>query len=428
MKVENDFVKAAPAQHEAERVTFFSWLKELNSTERNAMRGCFGGWALDAMDVQLYSLVIPTLIAQWSISRSQAGVLGTVALLLSAVGGVLSGYLCDRYGRVRVLQITILSFAVFTFLSGFAQNFEQMLICRALQGLGFGGEWAAGSVLMGEVIRARYRGRAVGMVQSGWSFGWGAGVLLYSLFFSLLPESIAWRVLFMTGLVPALLVLYLRRFIQEPPVFERTSKQQGERFISVLARPGVTRRLVFAALLVTGIQGSYYGVVTWLPTFLKMARHLSVFGTGEYLAIVICGNFAGFVIGAYCTDRIGRKKTFAISAIYGIVILYLYLFLNIDNSTMLWLGFPLGIASSFNYAPVGSYLAELFPTSIRATALGSTYNFGRAVGALFPALVGVLSSVMPLATAIGVFTIGGFGLMLFTLIFLPETRGNALSD
>ena len=144
-----------------------------SGAERRTFWGCFGGWALDAMDVQLYSLVIPTLIAAWGITKTQAGLLATSALLLSAVGGWIAGLLSDRIGRVRTLQITILWFAFFTFVSGFAQNFEQLLVARALMGLGFGGEWAAGAVLMGEVIRAEHRGKAVGTVQSGWAVGWG---------------------------------------------------------------------------------------------------------------------------------------------------------------------------------------------------------------------------------------------------------------
>jgi MFS family permease len=138
------------------------WYRNLGSSERRTFWSCFGGWALDAFDVQVYSFTIPTLVAIWGISNAQAGQLGTVTLLLSAFGGWITGMLSDRYGRVRMLQITILVFAVFTFLSGFTQNFGQLFVCRALQGLGFGGEWAAGSVLIGEVIRSEYRGRAVG--------------------------------------------------------------------------------------------------------------------------------------------------------------------------------------------------------------------------------------------------------------------------
>jgi len=419
-------IEGAGAQ---EKVTLFSWLGQLSAKERVTMRGCFGGWALDAMDVQLYSLVIPTLVAAWSMTRSEAGMLATVALLLSAVGGCVVGYLCDRYGRVKMLQITIAFFAFFTFLSGFTTSYEQLFICRALQGLGFGGEWAAGSVLMSEVVRARYRGRAVGFVQSGWSFGWAGAVLLYTLFFHFLPEHLAWRLLFMIGILPAFLVIYLRRFIDEPEVFQRVTKQKGEAgLFANIMRAGVKGRIVMASVLTMGIQGSYYGVITWLPTFLKTERGLSVFNTGGYLLVIIIGNFLGFMIGAYLTDRIGRKRTFLVSAVYGIVIVYAYMYMPINNSLMLALGLPLGIASSLGYAPIGSFLTELFPTTIRATALGFTYNIGRAVGAIFPALVGFLSTTMPLGNAIGLFTIAGYTLMLIALCFLPETKGSELHN
>src|SRR6201981_247947 len=144
-----------------------AWFGELNTKERRTMGACFGGWALDAFDVQMYSFVIPTVIALWGLSRGEAGLIATVTLLISSLGGWFSGTLADRFGRVRMLQITILWYSAFTFLCAFAQNFEQLFILRALHGFGFGGEWAAGAVLMGEVIRDKYRGRGVGIVQTG---------------------------------------------------------------------------------------------------------------------------------------------------------------------------------------------------------------------------------------------------------------------
>ena len=148
------------------------WYRELNTAERRSFWACFGGWALDALDVQIYTFVVPALIALWHITNAQAGLLATSALVVSAFGGWIAGMLADRIGRARLLMITIAWFAFFTFLSGFTQNFEQLLIVRGLQGLGFGGEWAAGSVLIGEVIRTENRGKAVGTVQSAWAWGW----------------------------------------------------------------------------------------------------------------------------------------------------------------------------------------------------------------------------------------------------------------
>ena len=165
-----------------------AWMRDLNAKERRTMGACFGGWALDAFDVQMYSFIIPTVIALWGLSRGEAGVIGTVTLLISSLGGWFSGTLSDRFGRVRILQLSILWYSVFTFLCAFAQDFQQLFILRALHGLGFGGEWAAGAVLMGEVIRDKYRGRGVGLVQTGWAVGWGGSALVYTALYAVLPE------------------------------------------------------------------------------------------------------------------------------------------------------------------------------------------------------------------------------------------------
>src|SRR6185503_2569400 len=174
------------------------------------------------------SFVIPTLIAAWGMSKGEAGMIATSALLLSAVGGWTAGALADRFGRVRVLQITIGWFAFFTFLSGFTNSFEQLLITRSLQGLGFGGEWAVGSVMVGEMIRPQHRGKAVGTVQSGWAVGWGVANLLFVLLYSILPEHLAWRAMFWSGILPALLVFYIRRNVPEPAVHSATRAKTRE--------------------------------------------------------------------------------------------------------------------------------------------------------------------------------------------------------
>src|ERR1700728_622042 len=184
-----------------------AWLRDLNAKERRTMVACFAGWTLDGFDGQLYSYVVPTVIALWGLSAGAAGTLGTGTLLTSSLGGWVAGSLADRFGRVRVLQLAILWYSVMTFLCGFAQNFEQLFVLRALHGLGFGGEWAAGAVLMGEVIRDKYRGRGVGFVQTGAAIGPGAAALVYAGLYAVLPEAIAWRTLFVIGLSPALVGL-----------------------------------------------------------------------------------------------------------------------------------------------------------------------------------------------------------------------------
>src|SRR5712671_2634277 len=267
----------------------------MNVRERRTFWACFTGWALDAMDVQLYAVVMPTLIGLWAMSQAQAGTLATAALLFSSVGGWIAGILADRYGRVAVLRLTIVWFAFFTFLSGFTGSYEQLLLTRSLQGLGFGGEWAAGAVLMGEVIDKRVRGRAVGTVQSGWSIGYGAAVLLFTLVFSLAPPERAWRILFFVGIIPAFAVLWICRNVEEPDVF-RKSKETGlaqpkKSNTLGIFQPPLTRTTLVASLLATGVLGGNYTILTWLPTYLKTVRNLSVLNTGGYLAVNITGSF-----------------------------------------------------------------------------------------------------------------------------------------
>jgi len=405
-----------------------NWYKDLQLNERRAFWSCFGGWSLDAFDVQVYSFTIPTLIAIWGISNAQAGQLGTVTLLLSALGGWITGLLSDRYGRVRMLQITIFVFAVFTFLSGFAQNFGQLFACRALQGLGFGGEWAAGSVLIGEMIRSEYRGRAVGTVQSGFSVGWGAAAIVYTIIFSLLPAEQAWRVLFWIGILPAGLVFYIRRFVDEPAIFNQAKRQETSlaKNLFLIFSPEFLPTTLKAVLLTTGVQGGYYAVATWLPTYLKTTRHLSIFNTGAYLFVIITGAFVGFIIAAYLADYIGRRRTFFVFAVCAAVMVFAYMFLPINDHLMLVLGFPLGAFANGAFAPMGPVLSELFPTRIRATAQGFAYNAGRAIGALFPLLVGILSARLPLGQAIGLFTIFSYALLIIGCIIIPETKGREL--
>ena len=405
----------------------FAWYEEASGAERRTFWGCFGGWALDAMDVQLYSLVIPTLIAAWGISKTQAGMLATSALLLSAVGGWIAGLLSDRIGRVRTLQITILWFAFFTFVSGFAQNFEQLFVARALMGLGFGGEWAAGAVLMGEVIRAEHRGKAVGTVQSGWAVGWAAAALLYAVLFSRLPEETAWRALFFAGILPAGLVLFVRYFVDEPAVFTETQKQiaagaERPHFLAIFEQELIGRTLL-AALLATGAQGGYYAITTWLPIYLKTVRQLSVLNTSGYLVVIIAGSFVGYLVGAHLADRIGRRNNFLLFAVCSFVIVLAYTQLAIDDRTMLILGFPLGFFASGIFSGMGAFLTELFPTRVRGSAQGFTYNFGRGIGALFPSLVGWLGATMPLGEAIGLFAAVAYAVLFLAALLLPETRG-----
>jgi MFS family permease len=407
------------------------WFGELNAKERRTMAACFGGWALDAFDVQMYSFVIPTIIALWALSNGRAGLIGTVTLLVSSLGGWFSGTLADRFGRVRMLQITILWYSVFTFLCAFAQNFEQLFILRAMHGFGFGGEWAAGAVLMGEVIRDKYRGRGVGLVQTGWAVGSGASVLVYTALYAFLPEAIAWRALFAVGLLPAVFVFWVRRHIDEPEIYREKQREKptvGLTHLFSAFRGPHLWTTIKVSLMVTGAQGGGYALGIWMPTYLRTVRHLSSTSAGGFLMVQVVAALCGFLLGTYLSDAIGRRWTFLVSAIGSFIMVLVFMLAPVSNQVLLFLGIPLNILLLAKFPPMGPFMTELFPTAVRGTAQGFCYNAGRAIGSFFPTTIGFMSQALPLGLSIAAFSALASGIMIVMLMLLPETRGRSLAS
>lgn len=406
-----------------------SWYRSISKNERRTFWACFGGWALDALDVQMFSLVIPAIIAEWGISKGEAGLVAGVTLVASALGGWICGAAADRFGRVRTLQITVMWFSLFTLLSAFAQNFPQFIVLKALQGFGFGGEWAAGAVLMAETIRNEHRGKAMGAVQSAWAIGWGAAVLLYAGVFSFMTPEMGWRVMFGVGILPALLIIYVRRNVKEPEAPPKAKGAAAERtpLFSIFA-PDVLRMTLIGGLLGVGAHGGYSALTTWLPTFLKTERHLSVLGTGGYLVVIIAAFFCGCIAASYLLDAIGRRQTILLFSLCCIATVILYVFLPMSNGAMLVLGFPLGFFAAGIPASMGALFNELYPRGTRGTGVGFCYNFGRVVSAGFPVMVGHLASKYSLGFAIGVDAVVAYAIVAVSVMLLPETRGRALAE
>jgi MFS family permease len=366
----------------------------------------------------------------WKVDAAYAGLAGTVTLLSSAIGGWLGGYIADRIGRVRTLQFTILWFSFFSLVCAVVQNFDQLLIARAVLGLGFGGEWAAGAVLMGEAIRPQYRGRAVGSVQSGWAVGWGLAVFAQAVLYSNLPPETAWRWMFVIGALPALLVFYLRRYVAEPEMASAARARQAQAgdqpsIWEIFSGP-ILKTTLLASLMATGCQGGYYAITFWVPRFLTTERKLSIVSSTGYLSALIIGSFAGYLVGAWLADRIGRRNLFLTFSLGAIAIVLLYTQLTLPNEALWVLGFPLGFFASGYFSGVGAFLTELYPTRLRGSGQGFCYNFGRGIGALFPFLVGALSNSTSLANAIAVFAVAAYAVFFLAAFALPETRGRVL--
>ena len=367
---------------------------------------------------------LPSILIAFHASNTAGGLLATYTLVASAIGGVVMGMLADRIGRAKTLMISIAWYALFTFASGLAQSYGQLAVFRALEGFGFGGEWAVGSVLIAEWSSSHNRGRNLGFVQSSWAIGWLAANIVFQIVAANAAPQIAWRLLFFTGILPALAVFYIRRNVTDAP---RPSMPQGD-----TGRPqGDTKRLgknlVFASLLAAGAQSGYYAVFTWLPTYLHTQRHLPAVSTGSFLYFVIGGAFAGYVSSGYINDAIGRRKTFALFAICSAIIVPVYLTL-ISADWQLYIAGPLlGFFASGIFSGFGAFLSELFPANVRATAQGFCYNFGRGVAGFAPALIGVLSTGHSIGAAMTVVATCSYGVVVIAAAALPETRSRDLA-
>ncbi|MGW0701106.1 MFS transporter [Streptomyces sp. NPDC002867] len=415
-----------PTTVEAEPTGRFAWYRSMSPQGRKAFKGAFGGYALDSYDFLVLPMAMVAITAYFGLTTAQTGLLTTVTLLASAVGGVIAGMLIDRIGRVKTLMVTVATYALFTVLCGFATNYPMLLGFRTLQGIGFGGEWAAGAILVAEYAKARYRGRVLAWVQSSWAVGWALAVVVGTAVMNNVDPDLAWRVLFWTGALPAVLLVYVRRNVEDAPeVTERLAEKDARVPLSSIFQGDLTRRTFFATLLATGVMGGYYTFATWLPAYLKAERGLTVVGTGGYLSVLITGAFCGYVTAGHLVDRLGRKASFALFAFLSAGLLMTYV--NIpegSNTLLLVLGFPLGFSASAIFSGFGSYLAELYPSAVRGTGQSFTYNVGRAVGAIFPTAVGFSSAGVGGALIYGAI---GYGLALVALLWLPETRGRELS-
>ena len=412
------------------------WLKSTSASERRVLLATYAGYGLDGFDLMIYSFIIPTLLTLWSMNKAQAGYIATGALVTSAIGGWAAGVLADRFGRARILQLTVLWFALFTFLSGFTHNFGELFFTRAMQGFGFGGEWSVGSVLVAEIIDARHRGKATGLVQSSWSVGWAAAALAFWSVSAIVPPELAWKILFWLGILPGLLVIYIRRNVAEPAIFTQMRAQRvraagttGARrgvFLDIF-RPPLLRTTILATLLSTGMLGAYYSITTWLPTFLANERHLSVGASTGYLLMVITGSLAGYLVSAWLTDTIGRRRGFILFAACAMVLILLYTRLPVAGGMFL-IGFPLGFFILGIFSGMGACLAELYPSAVRGSGQGFTYSVGRGIGGFCPALIGLLSSRFPLGDAIAGFTVAAYALVIVSALAIPETRGRVLES
>jgi MFS family permease len=384
------------------------------------------GFMLDAMDVLLYVFAIQTLRNEFSLSNAQAGLVSSVTLITSAAGGIVAGMLSDRLGRKRMLMYTICLYSFASAGTALSNGLWGLVFWRALVGLGLGGEWSAGATLVSESWPAEHRAKAIGLMQSGWALGYMLAAVLSAV---ILPRY-GWRMLFLAGLAPALLTLVIRRKVTEPSIW---LNRRGSGRLSDIFRGRLGRTTLIATALATATLFAYWGLFTWLPGFLAAPKSsggagLDILRTSGWIFTMQIGAFFGYVTFGYFADRFGRRPAFlgyvltasVLTPVYGLIPSWG------AESWLLVLGPFIGFVGTGFFALFGSMLAELYPTAVRGSGQGFTYNCGRGLSALAPYAVGALADRSGLGTALALNS--GFFLIAAALIFLlPETRDSELA-
>ncbi len=367
-----------------------SWYRESDRRTRRVFWTCGAGWAMDAADGQVYQYLIPLLIGSLGLTLTQAGSIASANYFAAAIGGWLGGWLCDRYGRARILQLTILWFSVFSFASGFAQDYSQLLVIRILHGIGFGAEWAVGAVLLGELIAPKHRGKALGAVQSGAPLGSAVAALLAGPVAAAFPPDIGWRVAFWIGILPAALIFFIRRGSDDSEIFKTArARLQAEKRRTSLAAIFTTPRILgitlLAALLSLGVQGAAYSVANYLTAFMTSERGLTQSVASYCVLVNSLGGFIGCLANAALSDRFGRRTVFRLFGLGFVIMASIYLFgpWGADLRLLIPIGMVYGFFQFGMYASFAPYFTELFPTELRGSGQSFAYNSGRAGAALF---------------------------------------------
>lgn len=404
-----------------------AWWSDADRTARRALIAASLGWMLDAFDVMLYALVLPPLMADLALTRTAAGLLGSLTLVASAAGGILFGIAADRWGRTRALTWSVLLYSVCTALCAVAQDLWQLALFRALLGLGMGGEWASGAALVSETWPARHRGTAFGVMQSAWAVGYALAAIATAI---VLPRW-GWRAVFLVGITPALFAAWVRRGVEEPALWRErgAARAEGAGGLAAVFASGRAR----LTLLVTAMNAcalfGWWGLSLWVPAYLSLANEsggvgLSAAAMAGSVVLMQVGMWLGYVSFGVISDAAGRKRVYVTYLLAAALLLPIYGAVR-HPWWLLLLGPLVAFFGAGQFSGFGPLTAEIYPTAIRATAQGFSYNLGRIVSALAPPLVGSLADARGFGVA---FLAAGAGYLVAALCWrwIPEWQGRAL--
>jgi MFS family permease len=401
--------------------------------QRRTLAAASLGWMLDAFDVMLYAVVLSSVARELGMSKATAGMLNTLTLIASGIGGLGFGFVADRIGRTRALMIAILTYSICSFASGLATSVMMLAIFRFILGLGMGGEWNTGATLVAETWPTRLRARALAVVQSSWAIGYALAVVVGWACTQLLHWD--WRRVFFVGVLPALVTFWILRRVPESELWQKQQQGSGQtteqvRFTDLLF--GAHARNTFALLLMIlfGMFG-WWGLFTWLPTYLTapLAQGGRGFNpsTMTWMLVVVnlVGMFPGYVTFAWFADRLGRRRAVMLFTFLAAVLVPLYALAH-DVTTLTLLGIPVAFFGTGFFSGSGLIGSEIFPTAVRARALGLTYNGARMLSAAAPFTIGRVADRHGLSWAFLLCALS-FLLAAASAALLPETKGKSLA-
>lgn len=413
----------------AEHKRFFGWLRDAPPASRRALLAGSLGWMLDSFDVMLYSMVLAYLMKDLAMSKATAGLMGSITLVASAAGGIVFGVVADRLGRTAALRASILIYSVFTAACGLASSVPMLAVFRVFLGLGMGGEWASGAALVSETWPSEHRGKALGVMQSAWALGYAAAALVTAFVYPWL----GWRAVFFVGVLPAVLVFWIRSKVEEPEIWKAHKKQAAQSpppSIGSVIRGRLLGTTILITLMNAATMFAWWGLNLWIPGFLSLPRDQGGIGLSpkHMSALVVfmqVGMWLGYLTYGYISDRLGRKRTYVIFLSAAAVLVFIYA--GVRSPTVLFfLGPFVAFFGTGYFSGFGALTAELYPTAIRATLQGFTYNIGRIVSAAAPLIIGSLAQTRGFDTAF-LLVAGGFVLAVILWIWIPETHGRALA-
>jgi MFS family permease len=405
-----------------------SWWRSASPAARRALVAASLGWMLEAMDVLIYSLVLNDVRREFGIDDRMSGVLIALPLTTSALGGAAFGWLADRIGRTRALMASILWYSISTLACGLSQSVGQLAAFRAILGFGLGGEWATGAALVAETWPAEHRGKALGLMQSAWAVGYAAAALVTAI---VLPRW-GWRAVFYAGILPALVTIWIRRSVEEPAIWRESKMRPAERRVPLgaLLSGDLGRITIAVTAMNAATMFAWWGLFTWIPSYLgrpasEGGAGLSLMRTSTWIILMQVGMWLGYVTFGFVSDAIGRRRTYVAYLLAAAALVPIYGAAR-EPAALLALGPIVAFFGTGYFSGFGAVSAELFPTSIRATAQGVTYNVGRGVSALAPFVVGALAATRGFSVAFAITSVA-FLIAAVFWIWIPETKGRALA-